>query len=494
MFKSPWRTTALRAIGLLLAVNGAVAVTRNESWTQFSCEHESTVRRFDKTPSFRWHSVNTDDAWRDIVRNWKDNESKHPNADFMTSVMETLQMDPAHCSAFPSSDPTYNGCSSIRPCPKSADGPDSGPAAAFIFESLRSIHSLHWSYDEALWKLYLNDMQPTFAPASVATKPKGDTMAHLLINLLRLGTLSITAPRLNRAFKARDYFFGENDAIDVLKQSVFALLRQQTSVARDLLPDGKNGWAPTREVNLTSSMNQVFDGWSHVNALALRNLFNGSEASIDALGRAIADGQLIEGRRYKQPDDDKDGPSLRDIIDRTFYGLGIPELWRASGIHAFIIDSGLRCGDGNDNNKDWQDQAPLREHLDEAAVSKAGACIDGWQFYLVRPASKSPTREKFSMPPGLEELLAGRTWERTWGGVCVEDLVRGAVGTWLKSGRKNNAGGIADNVADSIGVDDVLDVDITTPGLIRLPVCSPERAREILGKSGKNPEANFPCD
>lgn len=97
------------------------------------------------------------------------------------------------------------------------------------------------------------------------------------------------------------------------------------------------------------------------------------------------------------------------------------------------------------------------------------------------------TNSKFASPAGLDSLDG-----TNFRGITKADLIKGSVRTYLANGGKNGG-----NVADPMNsgtIDGLLNVDITTPGYIRLPVCSPERAYQSWDTSAKNSSANHPCD
>lgn len=79
-----------------------------------------------------------------------------------------------------------------------------------------------------------------------------------------------------------------------------------------------------------------------------------------------------------------------------------------------------------------------------------------------------------------------------FGGITKEDLIKGSVRTYLQNGGRS--GGSSPDPMNSGTMDDLLKVDVTTPGYIRLPVCSPERAYQSWDTSGSYSSANHPCD
>lgn len=217
----------------------------------------------------------------------------------------------------------------------------------------------------------------------------------------------------------------------------------------------------------------------------------------------MSDGKLIRGLVEGPVHDDipdKNGlhQELRSGIAKTFFGFAIPTLWRYSRLFAFVMDCGVGCN---------EDKGPLHEYIDAAVMNKTGVCTDGRQYYLLSPSGKAVKdcwcrhyrapgecddlvcgeKNTFSPPPGLDGLGGN-----AWGGVQTADQIKGSVRTWIQNGKKNSAA-LADP-DNSATADNLLKVDVTTPGFIRLLVCSPERAFQSWDTAEPGSSANFPCD
>ena len=176
-------------------------------------------------------------------------------------------------------------------------------------------------------------------------------------------------------------------------------------------------------------MGQVVFGWMNVTEYGLGKLFDGSERSLEMLGKAIADGKLTEGKRERDPPRDATATELQANVLKSFFGFSIPILWRR-------FDLGAGC-----------DGKPLGKYLADSTADETGVCYQGRLYYLVHPDGDSRVCEckrttdagpcqtvcrdnKFSVPVDLGEL--GR-----FGGMTKEDLVIGSVRTWLENGKTN---------------------------------------------------------
>ena len=64
---------------------------------------------------------------------------------------------------------------------------------------------------------------------------------------------------------------------------------------------------------------------------------------------------------------------------------------------------------------------------------------------------------------------------------------------WPRNAAGENGAGSAD-VANGATIDSLTNGDITVPGYIRIPICSPERALQSWETTDKGSSANYPCD
>lgn len=467
--------------------------SRNGNWTDFNCEHEMIVDSTWFTPSQKWKTLNGDAAWADAVRIWKDVDRKRNGISFMESLTTTFHMgEGAECGLL-----TSDSCIKLD-CPKGADDDTSGPAAQFVWNSLVQIHFFYKDYYDTLFEATilsvsaLDDLENKFAPIP----PEEDnTWLLLLIDLLTLGGLGTAGPFFNTALKKLPYFLEKTSALDNVKDTTMTLIGQSTTIAKDLVSTNDAKWTPASQDAFSNYMGQVIDGWANITSLALFDLFDGTDESIKILEEAISNGRLIDGSfDEKPPKEDNTTPKndLRANIKKCYFGYSIPALWQASKTTAFIIDAGYACG-----SKD------LTDYLEDDTMDATGACVDGQQYYLVYPdgdarechevcydhgpCNKVCNDNKFSAPPGLDSLTDGN-----FGGITRADLIKGSVRTWKQNG-KENGGGFADPT-DQGTIDNLLDVDVTTPGFMRIPVCSPERAWRSWDKAKKGGTDYYPCD
>ncbi|KAK3398714.1 hypothetical protein B0T20DRAFT_411850 [Sordaria brevicollis] len=473
---------------------------RDGNWTKLTCDNDYTSRWDRHTPEESWKALDADAAWDDVVRNWKENNRGRPGITFMDSVGLTLGMGKGgttRCGALGE----YDNCDDTEDCPASANGDKSGPAAQLIWNSLVWIHQVYHEYHTALYDVAgvistaLDNMEDTFAPIP---PPKENKWTYLLIDLITLGTLSVAGPFFNKVLKNTAYFVAKEGSsmADNIKDTTMTLIGQSTTIAKDVLPSNDADWSNEAQNEFSNYMGQAFIGWANTTSLQLAHLFNGTDKALDTIHDLISDGKLIRGSTGNNAIDATIAANeLRANVAKSFYAYAIPNLWRVSKTYAFVIDSGISCSTSK----------PLGDYLEDDTMEATGYCDDTW-YFLVHPGGKAKeckceiqldggpcqTRcydNKFSAPPGIGSL-------NKFGGISKDDLIKGSVRTWKKNGKKNLKydDETVRDPRESGNADDLLKVDITTPGYVRLPVCSPERAFQSWETSDKGSSDNYPCD
>lgn len=475
--------------------------TRNGNWTSFHCTDVLVDDASYYTPHEQWVGLSTDEAWKDIIRIWKDTDRGRGGISFSQSVSETTNVASSpDCGTMSSS----SNCDATADCGQGLEAEDSGPAAMLIWNSFVFIHQMYKDYHDALFDVAavvatnLRDLENKFAPIP----PEPDhTWELFLIDLLTLGTLSAAGPFFNNLIKKMPYFKGEGPAFDNAKDTTFTLIGQSTTIAKDLLtlgdPDAK--WTVELQDSFSSYMGNVITGWANVTTIALKRLFDGTDGSIDILWDIISDGKLILGAESKDVHGSDRFPSpmtendLRANIQKSVFGFAIPNLWSVSKAYPFIIDSGNGCDGDN-----------IGKYMDDDTMKATGMCFEGKMYYIAspdgdarvckcEPQEKGPCQttcrvQKFSAPKGLDSLDG----KDAFGGITKEDLIKGSVRTWTSNGRKNGAE-VADPTNDGT-MDNLLDIDVTTPGFIRIPVCSADRAFQSWDTADKGSSSHYPCD
>lgn len=245
-------------------------------------------------------------------------------------------------------------------------------------------------------------------------------------------------------------------------------------------------------------MGQAITGWGVTVEKSLYKLFDGTDQGIETLTELISDGKFVEGSSvsiHPPPSDPDQLPpdttsALQKSISKAFFAFAIPSIWTVSGRFPFVVDAGYSCDHEDDMNF----------HLDDDTMQLTKACYQHKRYYLATAYGKptdctygSCSKNAFPAPPGVDSMGQG-----SFGNVTVEEVIIGSVRTYLANGETN--GGPAADAEDQATLEDLSNDDITTPGFIRLPVCSAPIARTAWAKfddSGVHkPDTdapNYPC-
>lgn len=240
-------------------------------------------------------------------------------------------------------------------------------------------------------------------------------------------------------------------------------------------------------------MGQAVFAWANLTVVALQDLFSGETDGLTALTNLISDGKLIEGavgRKEVDPPSSYDGSysALEAIVAKSFFAFTIPALWNFSSTYAFVVNSGASCDTSN----------PLSEYMSSDDMTASGYCYNDDMYYLVYPHESDSTvcstdhngnqvckKNIFAAAPGISSL------DGSFGGLTLAELIVGAVNTYISNGNANG-GAIADP-ANSGTLDQLYDQNITAPGYVTIPVCSPDTAQAAIAAKQSN-VANYPCN
>ncbi|OTA05027.1 chitinase [Trichoderma parareesei] len=489
---------------VLMGIDPTEEGDRTGNWTSLTCSDPAVRDALWMGCAQRWSELDADDAWKDTIKVWTQYDEGRLN--FSASIMRTFHVsNNADCGLLAKD----SGCDESQPCGyfEGMDGfGGSGPAAYLIYNSFVVINQIFSDLYDTIAKtvkgdvaLVLPEMENTFAPVPPESNSE---LLLILLNLLGLGATAIAAPFFDGVFGALPALVALGEAgADTAKDITFATLAFGTAIVSVTLDGGsKAQWTPESQTNFTATMDQVLMGWSAVVENQLYDLFNGSEASVKLLGSMIANGNLLECNGTVPADSYPSSTQLEQHVLKIFYSFAIPALWTASGTRAFVVDSGYPCGTVN----------PMTLYMTNDTQEATYSCYNGNLYYLVYPdgdwhdcanedAALSVDTVKppppvcnpsyFTAPPGL-----GSLGKAPWQGVTVADLIAGSVNTYVANGYTNGAP--TADPKNQQTLQDLMNQDITTPGLITLPVCS----AQIAWASWSNPSQSnssapgYPCN
>ncbi|EGX87986.1 Glycoside hydrolase [Cordyceps militaris CM01] len=469
---------------------------RHGNWTEIKCDDRSVVDLRGLSPQQRWSMMDAPDAWDDIIEVYKTIDRK-TNREFSKSVSDTIHAsEQARCGSMTE----RNNCESMRQCTDIV-GSGTGPAGYEIWNSFVLIHEMYASLYSALHDAgattitgEMRAFVKTFAPVP---PPKDDKKwLEILLDVVGLGLTLVAGPFFNSVLSKMPYFIANATMAANLKDTTVALISGTTSIAKDLLdgesPAGK--WTEDKQDFFAAYMAQTVDLWTASVEASAMWLFNGTDEAISALTTIISDGKLIDGSNKITPnvrDDFQTATALKANMAKAFYAYAIPAVWNAAGAHPFVVDSGYACGTID----------PLGRYMDVGTMRQTWSCYEDRLYYLAIPkgepyryvmnpkGSSVRVRNKFSAPAGI-----GSMGSDLFGGVKLSEIITGAVRTYRKNGNINGAPPA--DPRDSVTMDDLLNQDITTPGFVRIPVCSPEvafRAWDGPGGVSALTAPNYPC-
>ncbi|KAK4154152.1 hypothetical protein C8A00DRAFT_14725, partial [Chaetomidium leptoderma] len=262
----------------------------------------------------------------------------------------------------------------------------------------------------------------------------------------------------------------------------------------------RKGWTLEKSDEFSAYMGQAVWAWSNVTELAVKRLFSGEEESIRLLTQLISNGKLTPGNATGHAiPDEYTNAEMEALVIKAFYSYTIPAIWTVPALGAFVMDSGYTC--------DHIDPVTPK-YMDADTAHATWTCYNNKLYYLVH-ANKGPARErdqvgcgdltctpdwdsydqKFTILPGLHKL--GTT---QYGHITHRDLIIGAVRTYEHNGRKNGAG--VAKISNRPTVNDLVNIDITTPGYVRIPVCGPAEAYAnwLAIDNADRRDPGFPCN
>ncbi|GKU21122.1 unnamed protein product [Fusarium langsethiae] len=474
---------------------------RTGNWTDLDCSSDVIQHIKGKSAPAAWKESGADDAWKDIMKTWKDLDEDRKYT-LSRSITTNLRIEARpNCQSLKD-----EACNDILECLETMNGEFSGPAAKFIWNSLARVHRMYSDYYDAVTEAAtfiafdLADFGNKFAPIPEA---EDNTWLFVMIDLLTWGTSSIAAPFFNSYLKTLPYFKGNPASHDNVKDTTMTFIGQSTTLVKDIRSGvtAETTWTVEKRDSFTSYMGQVLEGWQTLANASVNDLFNGSNPdSIKTLWSLISDGKMIEAGvngdgSSVETEVVPSGINLKKHVAKTFYGYTIPTIWRVAQYYAFVLDSGYDC------NAEY----PSEDYVSKEAMDATSTCYGKRRYYLVYPkedgiggchkncntGGSCPeicAWSKFRAPPGIEAFDG-----TSFGGMSARDIIVGSVRTYEQNGKKNKAMP-EDKVAGDLDTDHLFELDVTTPGIMRLPVCSPERAWQSWDTAAKGSSPFYPCD
>ncbi|CAK7206937.1 hypothetical protein SEUCBS139899_009744 [Sporothrix eucalyptigena] len=479
---------------------------RHGNWVNITCDSEPVAQLTCWTPQQRWAMLDAADAWTDAQEGWNTTYSNRPGA-FTQHIADVFhQAENARCDKLVSSN-----CGTSVVC---SAGPGYGAAGYEVWNSLINIHEVFKDFYSSLMvgtaltvQSTMHAFEDTFAPV----RPTESTgWVDILMAVVSLGLTAVAAPFFNTFFSSLSYFTDHAELLDNVKDVTYAAIASGAiisgTIMKDSTPGSYESWTPQAQARFSDYMLQSIAAWGNATAYTLDTLMSGSVDSISRLTEIISNGKMITGaEKAGQPcqqgglqtlnyNKDAASDAAQKATTQLIFLSAIPDLWHISGQRPFVLDTGFPC-----NTAD-----PLPDYMSADTMHATYGCYQDRLYYLVMPkgaathcgqdlcnlgtCSPNTCKHSFFVPPtGLDSLTGGSAW----GGLTRQDLITGSVRTYLQNSGQNTGGPADPNNRNTIN--DLLNEDLTTPGIVRIPVCSADVAYKAWERGMSVDTPHYPC-
>ncbi|CAK7236302.1 hypothetical protein SEUCBS140593_009574 [Sporothrix eucalyptigena] len=456
------------------------------NWSTLTCDSPATSIDSGLTSAQRWAELDCADAWSDAI-NIYNHTDKGKHIGFSASVANTVHgpVTAVNCGVLggkSNCQQTIN-CQLISTNTSNAGGYEVWNSMVVVHEMYQTFYDTISSTTAVLIDTQLALFEDTFAPV---TPPDDDWLSFLLAAVSLVGTVA-TSAFFNSYISQLTYFAERESTADNLKDTALGLVGFGVAAYQSLTGDDSNGWSVQSQESFSAYLGQVIFAWQNATEINLGLLFNGTDSYIAVLGDAIQDGKMIGGDNGfpLAPGASGTTESIADIettIAKALFAYAVPTVWQLSGIYPVVIDSGFTCDTPLDANLASASELTL-------ATAKASmVCYDNEIYFLVYPDSQGGSVDLpvFQPCPGLDALDG-----TAFGGLSASDLVAGSVRTFQQN--QNQNGGAPVDLSNTGSLSDLFDADVTTPGYVRIPVCSGYTA--ITAVVNNHPSTpNYPCN
>ncbi|ERS97228.1 hypothetical protein HMPREF1624_06559 [Sporothrix schenckii ATCC 58251] len=480
----------LEAVGAGLNPMSELSVDKSAvhgNWTKLSCTNPAVVNALTMSPQERWAELDGADAWADVINVWTTVDQPAGGIYLSESISNSIHgPEDTNCGTLAAT----SNCDSILLCKDVENISGTGPAAYVLWNSLVYVHEMYETLHDAIVQaaaVSLDPSLPFFEDTFAPVVPPSDTWLSVLFALSNLAGTMVVSSVFNSLLKGLPYFRTNPEVYDNGKDLGKALESFTVSVMGIYIKGNEGSWSAGDQDSFSSYLGQVINVWTTGTEAQLESLFSGSNDSITLLTSLVGQGQFLEGSGASPQFSVSNATttSVAASIMRAFYAFAIPSVWSASGTNAFVLDAGDDCSK----------PSAYDYYVDSSIQEKTMACIDDHLYFLVYP--KGVAREycypkfncpynKFSAPPGIDDLDG-----TAWGGITVTDIINGSVRSYQANGLANDAP-VADP-SDPTTLTDLYNQDITTPGYIRLPVCTGPVADYAWLVNRDKSAPNWPC-
>ncbi|KAK3395608.1 hypothetical protein B0T20DRAFT_359271 [Sordaria brevicollis] len=454
---------------------------RTGNWTTIQCTDPAVRWLYKYAPDERWAALDCDHAWSDSIDVWKNIDEPAGTLTFIRSIFNTHHgPQRQECR-----DLIVNSrCTAWNLC-EVHDG--SGACSYEIVNSLEWIQHHYSRYGNILTEMArtLSSEFEGFLKEFAPIPEQRDTdRFSMFLDVLGFLTTTGTSRFFHSLLRTSRYFMAHPEERDDIKNSTLAAVAAGQSIMKTAVTKGY--WDIVESATFEAYISQVISASVSTTLLSARRLFDGKDDSIKALTDLVSNGKLIHGSANGHINDEDNYSTEHDLISgmrRTLYGYFIPAVLSSSWSWTAVVDSGHDC----------TAQDPLSpDYLTQDQSQKLVACYQNRLYYLVSAKGKRRGRKGgFETPNGIDKLTGG-----DYVYISVEELIVGSVRTWQSNGKKN--GFYPDFNSNLTTLEDLNNLDITAPGLMRIPVCGVEEAMANWANKDLKKDSDrydgFPCN
>ncbi|KAH8881787.1 glycoside hydrolase [Thozetella sp. PMI_491] len=449
-----------------------------EDWRKKTCD-DPLMSNADQNQTARWIGLGADCALTETLAHWKSNPGTFSFSNAASNYLHGRGS--FECGKIQD----HSNCDTTQTCDESHS---LFPGPTLLLNSFTNLYELHANAYSGIQAAHddiqdeIGTLVSKFAPSLV----EPDAL-KIALDIFGMAYALFAAPMWNSVLKGISFFKSNGNTLGTLKDSVNGIVSNSLTLIKD---SSAAGQAITTQDNVQATLGQLVTYIKNVMEESNEKMFSGNDDDVNTLKSLINLGQFVE------PGPGLSNEEYETLLTYNLYATLIPRTWRLAPdpYYPFILTTGAACGTTN----------PLPDYVDDGEGNTAWACAeDGLLYYIMGAPGDDPFycydsgdgqgvgpcyTDTFHPPPGVETLDG-----KNWGGVTREDLVVGAVNSWIHNGKKN--GWTQADVTNPDTISAVYDTGVRTPGFIPIPVCSADEAMGNWGNVKKSDRWDiYPCN
>ncbi|KAH8903098.1 hypothetical protein BR93DRAFT_941010 [Coniochaeta sp. PMI_546] len=416
-----------------------------------------------------WDRSLADDAWNDFkyFESGASHDDTYKNYSF-SRLCSGFFYGPTffECGSLGNTD-----CSGTIACgvAHAVNGPPTTAAGGVILTGMVGIHNMYQALYDALFTASVS-MIFNIGKFSETFAPVWDSSLSAEIGLDVVSTVFgvVSAPFWGKIFPE----------LLITKDEVTNLVTNGIGIAKDTKASDIGLETLQTQNDITSFLGDTIQTMKNLTMVRLRNIFNGSDASMGELYKLIDHCAAIQGAQGVESARDAAVP----LLEQALWVYMIPVAWKRSskGDSWDPTKTGLSATLSHDDGiQNFVCSPSLEPYWISSVSTSRGLCV---------PPMANCLSVDFGTLPGISKL-GGSGFESKWDGITRDQLVNNAVNAWKANGKKN--GWAKTNAYDPKSVQDIINQGLNAPGLVNIPVCSFAEAYNNARQKIVTP--NYPC-